>query len=129
MKEFKLDSKLLYSDAEQMLVKVQPQAVLVYTDTRDHRRVVEAATRHRVPVMMEKPLAVSVEDALAIMRAVDEAHIPVLVNYETTWYPRAIPPYITSWAEALSVMSERLSCRMATGGQRRSVFLPSSSHG
>jgi predicted dehydrogenase len=70
-----------------MLTTVQPQAVLVYTDTRDHRRVVEAAARHRIPVMMEKPLAVSVEDALAIKRAADAAHIPVLVNYETTWYP------------------------------------------
>jgi predicted dehydrogenase len=37
--------------------------------------------------MMEKPLAVSVEDALAMQRAADAAHIPVLVNYETTWYP------------------------------------------
>jgi len=85
--QFKLDPKLLYSDVEQMLTTVQPQAVLVYTDTRDHRRIVEAAARHRIPVMMEKPLAVSVEDALAIERAADAAHIAVLVNYETTWYP------------------------------------------
>ena len=85
--QFKLDPQLLYSDVEQMLTTVQPQAVLVYTDTRDHRRIVEAAARHRIPVMMEKPLAVSVEDALAIKRAADAAHIPVLVNYETTWYP------------------------------------------
>ena len=84
--EFKLNSQLLYHDVEQMLTSVQPQAVLVYTDTRDHRRVVEAAARHRIPVMMEKPLAVSVEDALAIKRAADAAHIPVLVNYETAWY-------------------------------------------
>jgi len=85
--EFKLDSRLLYADMETMLTKVQPQAVLVYTDTRDHRRVVEAAARHGIAVMMEKPLAVSVEDALAIQRAADTAHIAVLVNYETTWYP------------------------------------------
>jgi predicted dehydrogenase len=85
--QFKLDPQLLYSDVEQMLTSVQPQAVLVYTDTRDHRRIVEAAARHRIPVMMEKPLAVSVEDALAIKRAADAAHIHVLVNYETTWYP------------------------------------------
>jgi glucose-fructose oxidoreductase len=85
--QFKLDPQLLYSDVEQMLTTVQPQAVLVYTDTRDHRRIVEAAARHRIPVMMEKPLAVSVEDALAIKRAAAAAHIPVLVNYETTWYP------------------------------------------
>jgi predicted dehydrogenase len=85
--QFKLDPKLLYSDVEQMLTTVRPQAVLVYTDTRDHRRVVEAAARHRIPVMMEKPLAVSVDDALAIKGAADAGHIHVLVNYETTWYP------------------------------------------
>jgi glucose-fructose oxidoreductase len=85
--QFKLDPQLLYSNVEQMLTTVRPQAVLVYTDTRDHRRIVEAAARHDIAVMMEKPLAVSVEDALAIKRAADAAHIPVLVNYETTWYP------------------------------------------
>ena len=85
--QFKLDPQLLYSDVEQMLTTVRPQAVLVYTDTRDHRRIVKAAARHHIPLMMEKPLAGSVEDALAIKRAADAAHIPVLVNYETTWYP------------------------------------------
>src|ERR1017187_8397747 len=55
-KQFNLDPKLLHSDVEEMLTKVKPQAVLVYTDTRDHRKVVETAARHHVPVMMEKPL-------------------------------------------------------------------------
>jgi glucose-fructose oxidoreductase len=85
--EYKLDPQLLYSDVEKMLTTVQPQAVLAYSDTRDHRRIVEAAARRHIPVMMEKPLAVSVEDALAIKRAAEAGHIPVLVNYETTWYP------------------------------------------
>ena len=85
--QFHLDAQLFYNDVEAMLAKVQPQAVLVYSNTRDHRPIVEAAARHGVPVMMEKPLAVSLEDALAIQRAADAAHIPVLVNYETTWYP------------------------------------------
>jgi glucose-fructose oxidoreductase len=91
--QFELDPQLLYSDLEPMLTTVQPQAVLVYTDTRDHRRIVEAAARHRIPVMMEKPLAVSVEDALAIKRVAAAAHIPVLVNYETTWYPSTTAVY------------------------------------
>ena len=36
---------------------------------------------------MEKPLAVSYEDAQAIARAARAANIQVLVNYETSWYP------------------------------------------
>ncbi len=78
---------LLFSDLEKMLEQAHPQAVLVYTNTYDHRRVVEICAQHGVHVMMEKPLAVSFEDALAIEKAVHVGEIHVLVNYETTWYP------------------------------------------
>jgi predicted dehydrogenase len=77
---------LLFTDLEEMLVKAHPQAVLVYTNTYDHRRVVEICARHGVHVMMEKPLAVSFDDAHAIERAAHAANIHVLVNYETSWY-------------------------------------------
>jgi len=60
--------------------------VLVYTNTYDHRRVVEICARHGVHVMMEKPLAVSLEDALAMQQAAHAGKIHVLVNYETSWY-------------------------------------------
>lgn len=77
----------MFADLEEMIAKVHPQAVLVYTNTYDHRRVVEVCARHGVHVMMEKPLAVSLEDALAIEKAAQAGKIHVLVNYETSWYP------------------------------------------
>jgi glucose-fructose oxidoreductase len=83
---YALESGLFHDDLEAVLNETRPQAVLAYTDTRDHRRVVEVCARHRIPVMMEKPLAVSLEDARAIEAAAREGGIPVLVNYETTWY-------------------------------------------
>src|SRR6195256_942747 len=85
-KRYGLAPSLFYSDLEQMLKKTKPQAVLAYTNTYDHRHVVEICARHGVPVMMEKPLAVSAEDARAIEKAAREGKIQVLVNYETTWY-------------------------------------------
>jgi predicted dehydrogenase len=86
LKRYGLEPSLFYSDLEEMLKATHPQAVLAYTNTYDHRRVVEICARYGVPVMMEKPLAVSVEDAHAIERAAREGKIQVLVNYETTWY-------------------------------------------
>ena len=80
------ERSLLFTDLEGMLQKAHPQAVLVYTNTYDHRRVVEICARHGVHVMMEKPLAVSLEDALAIEKAAHAGKIQVLVNYETSWY-------------------------------------------
>jgi glucose-fructose oxidoreductase len=81
------DRAILFADLEDMLSNARPQAVLVYTNTYDHRRVVEICARHGVHVMMEKPLAVSLEDALAIQKVARASRIHVLVNYETTWYP------------------------------------------
>jgi glucose-fructose oxidoreductase len=86
VRRFGLDPGLFHEDLEEMVEALHPQAVLAYTNTRDHRRVVEVCARHGVPVMMEKPLAVSVEDARAIEKAARAGGIPVLVNYETTWY-------------------------------------------
>ena len=81
------DQSILFADLEEMLTKAHPQAVLVYTNTYDHRRVVETCARHGVHVIMEKPLAASLDDALAIEKAARAAKIHVLVNYETSWYP------------------------------------------
>jgi predicted dehydrogenase len=85
-KRFGLAPGLFYSHLEEMLKATHPQAVLAYTNTYDHRRVVEICARYGVPVMMEKPLAVSLEDARAIEKAARAGKIQVLVNYETTWY-------------------------------------------
>jgi len=85
-KQFNLDPKLYHSSLNELLDTTRPQAVLVYTSTYDHRAVVEACAQRGVHVMMEKPLAVSYDDALAMQAAAERGKIQVLVNYETTWY-------------------------------------------
>jgi predicted dehydrogenase len=70
-----------------MLDRVKPQAVAAFTSTFDHPRVVEACAARGIHVMMEKPLAVNMEHALAIQRAARSGGIHVVINFETTWYP------------------------------------------
>jgi len=84
--QFGLDRNLRHADLDEMLNATHPQAVLVYTNTYDHRHAVEICAKHGVAVMMEKPLAVSVDDARAIEQAARANKIQVLVNYETSWY-------------------------------------------
>jgi glucose-fructose oxidoreductase len=84
--QFHLDPSLFYTQLDAMIAAQHPQALLVYTSVGEHRRVIEAAAQHGLSVMVEKPLTMSLEDALAIRRAAREHHIQVLVNYETTWY-------------------------------------------
>ena len=84
--QFHLDPSLFYSTLDEVVAAHHPQAVLVYTSVGEHRRVIEQAAQHNLSVMVEKPLTISLDDALAIRRAARAHHIQVLVNYETTWY-------------------------------------------
>ncbi|MDB6131583.1 MAG: gfo 1 [Verrucomicrobiales bacterium] len=86
-KNYKLNTNLFYSSLEALLAKTNVQAVATFTSTFEHRRVVEECATHGLTVMMEKPLAVSMEHARAIQAAAKKGGIQVLVNYETTWYP------------------------------------------
>ncbi len=84
--KYNLPAGLFYTDLEAMLTKQKPDAVLVYTTILDHRRVIEAAARHGISSMVEKPLSTTMADALAIRDSARAHHVHVLVNYETTWY-------------------------------------------
>jgi glucose-fructose oxidoreductase len=84
--KFHLDQSLFYANMDAMIAARHPQAILVYTSIGKHRQVIEAAAQNGISVMVEKPLTMSLDDALAIRRAAREHHIQVLVNYETTWY-------------------------------------------
>src|SRR3954451_7316044 len=85
-KRYNLPSDAQFTDLGKMLDTVKPEAVATFTSTFDHTMVVEAAARRKVPVMMEKPLAVDMKHARAIQQAAQRGGIPVIVNYETTWY-------------------------------------------
>lgn len=85
-KKYNLDDKLFFKDPAKMIEQRRPDALLVYTSIADHRRMIEVAAHYGVSVMVEKPLTISYDDALAIRKLALEKHIHVLVNYETTWY-------------------------------------------
>jgi glucose-fructose oxidoreductase len=86
-KKYSLPNALFYKTEANMIERTRPQAVLVYTSIGEHRHAIEIAAQYGVSVMVEKPLTISLEDALAIRRVAREHKIHVLVNYETTWYP------------------------------------------
>jgi len=85
-KKYSLADTLFYKSMANMIERCHPQAVLVYTSIGEHRHAIEIAAQYGVSVMVEKPLTISAEDAIAIRKIANEHHIQVLVNYETTWY-------------------------------------------
>ncbi len=85
-KRYNIGADGQFTDLGRMLDAVKPEAVATFTSTIDHAGVVEAAAQRHIPVMMEKPLAVDMKEGRRIQKAAASGKIPVIVNYETTWY-------------------------------------------
>ncbi len=83
---YHLPQTLFYPSEEELLAHSEPQAVLVYTSIAGHRAAIEQAARRHIASMVEKPLSTTLADALAIEHIAGTYQVPVLVNYETTWY-------------------------------------------
>ena len=81
-----LPASIFFPTEAAMLQSTHPQAILVYTSTAGHRAAIEQAAPLHIAAMVEKPLATTVEDALAIQHLAQRYKIPILTNYETTWY-------------------------------------------
>ena len=86
MKQYNLPPGLLYTSLDEMLDKCKPEAVCAFNSIYEHLSVVQACAQRKIDVMVEKPLAVSVDHAKQMQALVKKHGIQLLTNYETTWY-------------------------------------------
>ena len=91
--QYRLDRALFFPTLTAMLDGARPEAVAAFGSIREHLEVVEAAAPRGVHVMVEKPLAVSLDHARRIAALAERHRIHVLTNYETTWYPSTHAAY------------------------------------
>ena len=85
-KQHGLSMALVYSSLEEMLAKTKPEAVTAFGSIYEHLGVVQACAPRGIHVMVEKPLAVSLDHARQMAALARQYHIHLLTNYETTWY-------------------------------------------
>ena len=72
----------VHDDWRAMLDQEQMDAVMVLTPPLAHREPLEAAVERGLPVYLEKPVARTHDDAVAIAGAVRRAGVPVAVGYQ-----------------------------------------------
>lgn len=78
---------IVFNTIEEMINTVHPEAVTAFGTIYDHLGVVEVCAPLGIHVMVEKPLAVSLDHAEKMERLAIGNNIHLLTNYETTWYP------------------------------------------
>lgn len=78
---------IVFNSIEEMIGKTHPEAVTAFGTIYEHLKVVEICAPLGIHVMVEKPLAVSLEHAKKMEALANKYDIHLLTNYETTWYP------------------------------------------
>ncbi len=69
-----------YDDAARMFETERLDFVDIATTMPSHRPLVELAASHRVPIIVQKPLAPSWDDCVAIVEAAERAGVPLMVH-------------------------------------------------
>lgn len=77
---------MVYDTIEEMLNAAQPTAVTAFNAIDEHLKAVRACAPRGIHVMVEKPLAANLKQALEMERLAVKFGIHLLTNYETTWY-------------------------------------------
>jgi len=85
-KIFHIPDSLFFTDLKTMVLKKKPDAVLGYNAAANHVDIVEVCAPLGIPVMVEKPMAATLDQAKRINDLVTKYKTVFLVNYETTWY-------------------------------------------
>lgn len=79
-----------YSDIEDLLENESLDAISIATPDAFHLEPTLAAIRKGLDVLVEKPLATTVEDAKTIVETAKEYNVRVAVDYHKRWDPAAI---------------------------------------
>ena len=80
--EFGVGSEAVYLDFREMLDKVEVDAVSVCSFNNGHREPTIAALERNKYVHLEKPMAATLDDAQAIMRAADKSKGELMVGFQ-----------------------------------------------
>jgi predicted dehydrogenase len=75
----------VFDHVDTMLRQSRPDFADIVTGVETHRKYVELAAAHRLPVVCQKPMAETLADARAMQAACESAGVPLLINENWRW--------------------------------------------
>ena len=84
---------IVFDSLEEMVAATKPEAVTAFNTIQGHLEVVQFCAPRGIHVMVEKPMAVSLEHAKQMKALATQHNIQLLTNYETSWYPSTHEAY------------------------------------
>lgn len=92
-KRYNIDPAIIYNDLGKMLDAAKPEVAVAFGSIYEHMAVVEACAPRGINVMVEKPLAATLRQALRMDSLAKKYDILLLTNFETSWYPSTVKTY------------------------------------
>lgn len=86
-RNFQLSDDLLYSDWQMCVEQSKPDFILLCPATGDHAMWVERLAPFGLPLLIEKPLAASLEDADRMIAACARHDVRLAINWPMVWVP------------------------------------------
>ena len=80
-----LDVPAVYDDAEKLLREVKPDFVDNITEVGGHKPLSLFCAKHRIPCVVQKPMAASLKDAREMVAAFARARTPFFVHENWRW--------------------------------------------
>ena len=75
----------VYEHYEALLDAEKPDAVLVFSATAEHADIVELCAERGLPVLVEKPMAATLEQASRMLTAARRHDTLLMINWPTAW--------------------------------------------
>lgn len=85
--QYEFPMSKVYDTMEDLMANQSPEAVTAFGTIFAHLEIVEFFAPRGIHIMVEKPLAVSMEHAEKMAALARKHQVHLLTNYETTWYP------------------------------------------
>jgi glucose-fructose oxidoreductase len=84
---FAIPSERVFTDYRMCLEQAKPDIAILCPATARHAEYVEKVAPFAVHILMEKPLAASLADADAMIRAMEATGNTLAINWPLVWYP------------------------------------------
>lgn len=85
--KFNFGSNTAFDDHIKMLNTIECDAVAIVTPDHLHRKLAVDCANHKKHILLEKPLATTKEDVLAIVKAVKDSGVRIMVDLHNRWSP------------------------------------------
>jgi predicted dehydrogenase len=85
--KFNLDEKIGFTNLEMGIKATLPDAALIIVPPRFHFSVAMTCIENKLPILSEKPLANSMEEARNLKRASDDQKVLFMVSQDYRWQP------------------------------------------